>query len=182
MSVNIRATGWDDILGDIVVKGSGSNDPTWASLVRGIYAYQFSASVMNECWVTLHVGHDYKPGTNVYLHVHWTRVGTNTGTCRWGFEYSVAKGYNQQAFPTTTTVYFEQAAHATSLTHQIAEIDVGDTIPSTNIEPDSIILVRVFRDAAHVNDTLTDASFLLLCDAHYQTDRDCTPNKNYPFS
>ncbi len=170
-------SGWYDEKCEITLKGSGVNNPTWATFLSGISAYSFSASTMNEAWINIHINHDYKPGTNVYLHTHWSTTGTNTGTCRWGFEYTVAKGHNQQNFPATTTVYAEQAAQGTAYRHMITEISLGNSIPSTNIEPDSIIMVRVFRDAAHVNDTLTDASFLIFADAHYETDRHASKNK-----
>lgn len=174
-------SGWYDEKGDVVVKGSGVNDPTWAIFRNGLYAYQFSATAMKEIWINFHINHDYKPGTKIYLHVHWSTAGTNTGVCRWGFEYSVSKGHNQEVFPASTTVYVNQAAQGTAYRHMIAEISLSDAIPSTSIEPDSVIMVRVFRDAADVADTLTDASYMIFADCHYETDRHSTKNKSPNF-
>jgi hypothetical protein len=137
---------------------------------------------MNEVWAVYHVKHDYAPGTVMYSHTHWTTLGVNTGVVRWGFEYTVAKGYTQQVFPATTTVYKELAASGTPLMHMISEVAVGDAIPAANLEPDSLILMRVFRDAANAADTCTDTAFLLLADLHYQSDRVHTLNKNFPFA
>ena len=169
--------GWRDMVGDIVVRGSGSNDPTWTAFRSSLYAYQFSHTVMKEVWVSFHVQHDYAPGTPIYLHAHWSTAGTNAGVVRWGFEYTVAKGHQQQAFPTSTIVYVNQSAQGVAYYHMIAEVSLADTVPSTNLEPDSLILVRVFRDAADVADTCTDPSFLLTVDCHYQCDGISTKNK-----
>ncbi len=165
--------GWRDITSDINVKGTGSNNPSWATIRNGISAYSFSATVMQEAWVNFHINHDYALGTPVYLHVHWVNPGTNTGTVRWGFEYSYAKGHGQEAFPASQTVYVEQAA--SQYTHMIAEISTG--ILDTVLEPDGIIMVRVFRDATHANDTCTDAVALVMSDVHYQASKWATKNK-----
>lgn len=172
-------SGWSDILGEINIKGSGAQDPTWATIRDGLNGYRFSATTTNEIQTQFHIGHDYKPGGSVLIHAHWLTTGTNTGICRWGFEYSAAKGHNQGAgsvFPASTTVYAEEAGVATAYTHHVTEISASITL--TNIEPDSIILCRVFRDAAHANDTLTDTVFLIKADAHYETDRVATLNRN----
>lgn len=173
--------GWDDIRSSFFGArlGQGVNAPTWTVLQGGVYGYTFSASAMNEAWLSFHIPHSYAPGTVLYPHIHWASVGTNTGTVRWGIEYTLAKGYNQQAFPAVTTIYLEQASVATALQHRIVE---SGTIPATNIEPDALIIARVFRDAAHANDTLTDATFCFEVDLHFQISGISTINRNYPFS
>ena len=67
----------------------------------------------------------------------------------------------------------------TAYTHYVTEL--ASSITLTNVEPDSIIMCRVFRDAAHANDTLTDVAFLLKADAHYETDRVSTINRTPNF-
>lgn len=168
--------GWNDIVIDIIVKGSGANDPTWTAFRNGIYTYAFSVTLMKEVWGVLHIEHDYKPGGQVLLHVHWSTAGTDTGTCRWGVEYTIAKGHGQEAFPATATTYLEAAANGTPYTHYVTEMSVS--LPVASVEPDSLILIRTFRDATHVNDTLTDVAYLLKMDVHYETDRFATKNRN----
>lgn len=178
--------GWRDMVGSITLRGTpGANSPSWAALtgMTGIYAYSFAAATMNEVWINFHVDHDYKSGTPIYLHTHWLNAAAtpDTGSVRWGFEYTVAKGHQQQAFAATTTVYVTQACNATRYMHHIAEISLADAVPSTNLEPDSLILCRIFRDAADGADTCTDAVYLLLADCHYQVDRFSTRNKSPNF-
>lgn len=172
------AFGWKDLTSSITVRGSGVNAPSWAAWLGNMYAYSFSASTMQECWLEFHLDHDYAPDTAIHFHTHWLTTGTNTGTCRWGFEYTHAKGHNQANFPATTTIYAEQAYQGTAYRHMITETTA---VTITGLEPDSLILVRIFRDAAHVNDTLTDVAFLLTSDIHYQSTGIATKNKTPNF-
>jgi|LakMenE01Jun11ns_1017448.scaffolds.fasta_scaffold9950467_6 hypothetical protein len=146
-----------------------------------MWAYSFSATVLQQFWTCFHIDHDYAPNTVIYPHVHWFNAAAvpNTGNVRWGFEYVVAKGHSQQAFPLTasTTVYKTQASSATRYMHAIAEVAIGDAIPATNLEPDSLIYMRVFRDAADAADTCTDKVYAFLADLHYQADAFGTLNK-----
>jgi hypothetical protein len=177
--------GWQDLRGNFIGSrlGTGANAPSWTNVVGGIYGYTFGATGSDEIWVTFHIPHDYVPGTVIYIHMHWAPTTTNTGVVRWGIEYSVAKGYSQGVFPATTTTFLEQAGSGTVLQHQIIETTLGNAIPSTNLEPDSLILVRAYRDGSHVNDTYTAGAFGFEVDLHYQSTLDrTTKNKNYPFS
>ena len=170
--------GWRDLTSEINVKGSGANNPSWATFRNGISAYSFSASTMTECWMVFHIDHDYKPGSDMYFHTHWSTTGTNTGVVRWGFEYTVAKGHGQSAFGATQTVYVEQAGSGTAYQHMVAETTA---ISSAEFEVDALILMRIFRDSAHVNDTQTGVAFLFTADCHYQADRFATKNRSPNF-
>ena len=180
----LRQVGWRDLIGDINVRGTaGAATPAWTAIagLGGLFAYEFSATVNKEVWINYHVDHDYAMGTAIYLHTHWlnSAASPNTGTVTWGFEYTLAKGHQQTAFPATETVYATQTCSGTRYMHHIAEISLADAVPGTNIEPDTLILVRIFRDA--VNDTCSDAVHLLLADCHYQADRFSTMNKSPDF-
>lgn len=52
--------------------------------------------------------------------------------------------------------------------HMIGEAALADAISAT--ETDALVCIRVFRDAAHENDTCTDAVMVPLVDLHYQRD------------
>lgn len=178
--------GWNDLVASFIVKAtSGLNNPTWGNLFGGMQGYLFSPGSMNQVWVDFHIVHDIALGTVLYPHIHWTPTTTGTGTVRWGIEYSVAKGHQQTTgsiFPATTTVYIEQNIAAPSQwKHFIAEVDLVDAIPTTNIEPDSMVKVRVFRDATHVNDTYTGDVHAWQADIHYQVATLSTKNKSPNF-
>lgn len=112
--------------------------------------------------------------------MHWSNaaVTPNTGNVIWGFEYTYSRGYNQQAFPATTTITVTQACPATRYQHNIAE--TGE-ITIANLEVDGLILVRAYRDAAAGGDTCTDAVFGHTADIHYQSTGMATKNRAFPF-
>jgi hypothetical protein len=163
------AYGWHDKTSDIVVRGTGPTDPTWAVYRTNLRAYQFS--VGDECWINVHVPHDYVPGTDIYLHVHWSHASASviTGGTTWGFDVSHAKGHNQGAFPATANFTVTQAASPTQYQHMIAEVNVssGGTINGVAIEPDALILVRCYLSANNMS-AATDP-FGHFVDAHYQS-------------
>jgi hypothetical protein len=174
--------GWDDITADLAAgKAVGANAPTWGVFRDGLKAYGFDAGTMNEIWITFHIKHDYAEGTNVYPHVHWApNTTTATGTVRWGFEYTLAKGHDQEAFPASTTVYVEYAFSADKqYQHIISEVADADAFDA--FEADTLVLMRIFRDAAHANDTFADTVYAFTADLHFQADKDVTPNKSPPF-
>ena len=179
--VPLYTEGWDDLTSDLSGgKTAGANVPAWAVFRDGIYSYAFSATLMKEVWITFHVKHDYKVGSNGYVHIHWAPTTTSTGVVRWGFEYSVAKGHDQEAFPASTTVYVN---HTISVDKQYQHIisEIADVDAFDLLETDSLILCRVFRDAANAADTFPDVVSAFTADIHYQADKQFTPNKSPPF-
>ena len=170
--------GWEDLLVLASSAHVGASAPPFATMVGGLDAYRFDdAQVADSLHFAWHITHRYMIGTPLYPHVHWCPTTTNTGVCRWGIEYSAARGYSLDAFTTTTTLYIEQAASGTVGAHQIAEVaDPGLTI--ANCEPDMIIKARVFRDGTHANDTFTGNAFLIAVDLHHQVNRDGTVDRN----
>lgn len=174
--------GWNDLISNFIVKDtSGLNNPTWGTLFGGLQGYLFSTTSMQQVWCDFHIVHDIALNTVLYPHIHWTPTTTDVGVVRWGIEYSVAKGHQQSSgsvFPATTTVYVEQTIGAASQwKHFVAEVSQANAIPATNIEPDSVIKVRVFRDATHANDTYTGDVHAWQADIHYQVATLSTKNK-----
>lgn len=175
--------GWRDLTSAVnAARVTGASEPTFEAFIGTINQYSFSASAMNQVVMNpFHIDHDYMEGTDLFIHIHYATPGTDTGVVRWGLEWTYAKGHGQEAFPSSTTYYLEQAADAVANTHQIVE----GTVPGTDviqgiengIETDGLLICRLFRDAAHANDTCTDKAFALTVDIHYQCDHLATPNK-----
>ncbi len=173
------AFGWRDNIVELKVDSSSPNAPTLEAFRGNILCWKFPAGELTEAHSAWHIDHDYALGTKLYLHIHWSPKTSDTGTVRWGFEYTVAKGHQQQAFPTTTTVYVEQAANGTPYMHYVGEVSEANAVDGAalGIEPDTVILVRVFRDGGHVNDTFEADAFVSFLDLHYQADKATTPYK-----
>lgn len=175
------ALGWRDNIVQLVPQIGNPAAPELNIFRDGIHAYNFAAGQVTEACAYFHVDHDYAMGTAIYPHVHWAIQTSATGTIRWGVEYTIAKGHQQMAFGETQTVYVEQVCTGTPYLHHVAEVNLANAIPGTDIEPDTLILCRFFRDGSHPNDTLADDAFVFCVDMHYQADRATTPNKTAPF-
>jgi hypothetical protein len=172
--------GWADIVAELYTRTSPQ--AAGVNLFRnGIYLYEFDAAELREAFSNFHIPHAWKPGTMVYPHMHYSVNTASSGVVRWGFEYTLARrndSTGQTAFPATTTIYVEQTIAANSdHTHFVCEAAEGNGIPGTNLEVDAMILMRVFRDAEHVNDTFPDSAFGITVDLHIEVDRASTPNR-----
>lgn len=178
---NNNALGWRDNIIEMKVDSSSPNAPTLNPFRGGIHAWTFPPNEMTEAHAAWHIDHDYALNTPLYFHVHWATASADIGTVRWGFEYTIAKGHQQQAFPVPSFVYIEQATTGTPYMHMIAELSEANAISGAGIEPDTVIQVRLFRDGANVADTLNQPVFGLFLDMHYQADHTTTPNKSPPF-
>lgn len=176
--------GWRDLVMGFDSR-TGPNAATLTNFRGGIYLYAFDASMPQEVFATAHIDHDYEYGSALYPHIHFTVDTANTGTVRWGFEYTVAQRHDGAVshftFGPTTTVYAEHVINGTAYTHYVAEVGDADAIPGANIDIDTVILFRIFRDANHVNDTFVDPVFGFTADLHYRANRNATPNKVAPF-
>jgi len=179
LDVRTRA-GWRDNIIEITLR-NGPSEPQLSAFRGGIMLPAFVHTDVQSGYGNFHVDHDYKMGTALYPHIHWTTDCDMMGTVRWGIEYTLAKGHSQMAFGEPITVYVEQECDGTPYKHYVAEVSDQDAIPGLNIEPDTIILCRVFRDATHPNDTLDNQVFGICLDMHYQVAQAATPRKRPDF-
>jgi len=174
--------GWKDMTANMSSgRGTGASAPSWAAFRGNIEALEFSAGTMNEVFITFHPNHDIIEGENFYPHIHWSPNGTGTGTVRWGIEYSIAKGFDQEAFPEPTTIYVEHEITTNSqYRHLISEVTDAQAIPMPEV--DSLVLLRIFRDAAHANDDFASTVFGLTADLHYRSGKFNTVGKRPDFN
>lgn len=177
--------GWNDLVQDVLVR-SGANSPSPTVFIGGITAYEFSPTTMNECFVNFHMRHDYIDGTMVYPHVHWSHNTDSAGVVRWGFEYTMARRNDSTGvvtFGATQTLYIEHTVTlGETYQHHVNEAADGLGIDGTILEPDALILCRVFRDATSPNDTYPDPIHLLTVDIHYECHTLATPLRTPPFN
>lgn len=173
---------WRDEKASFLIRSIGSKySPDWGVLFGEFEGIIFPASRLTQVWVNYHIDHDIALETKLYPHVHWMPTDDRSGIVRWGFEYTIAKGHGQSAFfQTTKTVYVNQAIPANSrFKHMIAEVSDADAILSSEIEPDSVVMMRVFRDGG--NDTYARGVHAWQADLHYQVARIGTVNKSPNF-
>lgn len=186
-SLGTPTFGWRDIIGKVTVKAIGANDPVWSVFRGSIYAYKYSNAIMNETWQDFHIPHDYLPGSDLYIHVHWAQIVADTGgggavpgQAKWYFDISYADGHGTAGgaadpFVAPITQSVIQQGSTTQYGHLIAEVAFtnagGDAthFDRATIQPDGIVMCRTYRDAADGADTLNQNPFLLFVDIHYQS-------------
>ena len=175
------AEGWrDNVVMLNLGQSGGVKEPDFVDFVGTMKQWAFDSATMEEMYVNFHIDHDYAPGTAVFTHIHWAPSDATTGVVRWGLEMSIAKGHSQEPFSAVTTYYMEQEAGGIDRLHNVAEVATG-ILGGGVIEPDTMLMCRIFRDAAHANDTYSADAFGLCVDLHYQVDRNSTPQKSPDF-
>ena len=193
---------WHDLLGQIVVKGASAlTSPEFVVYRGGVYQYRFSndAASGREAFINFHIPHDYVPGTDMYIHVHWSQIVVDTGgtagvpgVAKWYFDISYADGYGTPGgaadpFIAPITQSVTQQGSTTQYGHMIAEVAFtnagGDAthLDRATIQVDGNILVRIYRDSDDVADTLDQHPFVHFVDIHYQSTCIGTKDKNSPF-
>lgn len=156
---------WNDIIMPISNLKLGVTQPAWTLIVGSIYGYVFEDAKTEEVHGCNEVFHDYKEGSDIYAHAHWSPTTTNTGTVRFGLEYAW-RNVGEDGM-TTNTVYAEQAASGTIGMHQLVEFPA---ISGTGKKVGSNFCLRFFRDGSHTNDTFTGGAFVPTIGFHYQSD------------
>jgi hypothetical protein len=162
--------------------GKGASAPDLAELRDGIFLNAFDGAgvTTEQGFSEIHILHGMKPNTTPTMHIHWTHNNaTPTGNVKWFIDYTVAKGYGEGTFAAPTTISTVQAA-GVQYTHHITDDD-DMPISATNIEPDSVLLIRIYRDPTDSEDTFGDDAFLIHADMHYERDRIGSPQRNRPF-
>lgn len=174
--------GWRDLLSTITVEETGgANRPTFVTYLGGIKQYRFSNN--DQVWTEFHLPHDYAPGTEIFIHAHWSHIASNvvSGGVTWGFEMTYAKGHDQAAWhsPVTTTV--QQNASTVQYQHMIAETQAsgGALLVTGDLEPDGVILARVYVSANDMSPSTLP--FLHYVDIHYQSTGMATKQKSPNF-
>ncbi len=181
MRLDNTATVWNDLMvfPDATTKG-GSNPPEWGTALmknaggtsKGVYLWMFASNQEEELHFTIQLPHDYKVGTDIHPHVHWTTVaGIPSGTnVVWGLEYTlIAIG---GSFPNTVTILAnslipECNPPAGTGQHLISPFS---PVSGAGLGISSILVCRLFRATGDVSDTFPNAVGLLGFDIHYEQD------------
>jgi hypothetical protein len=143
----------------------GSTPPAFAAFLGGIYTFRFDAGSADEVHGAVELQHDYREGSNLVFHVHWSPSTTNTGNIVWGVEYTVQNPNGVFAAPTTVAMT-PAAASGTVARHQLNNIV---TITGTGLKIGAILAFRLYRQNGGT-DTFTGNAFLHSVGIHYECD------------
>ena len=173
-------TFWDDLRVPLTGTNKGTlRIPDFAQFLddgsssTGVFSYLFDKTADEELHFAVQVPHDWKIGTDLKAHVHWSPMvdGAADKVVSWGLEYSVVKigaifsdtiiAYGNTSLPNETLV---------AKTHYLTAL--GDIDMSSVDSVSSMIICRVFRDATGtgLTDDYDNDAALLEVDFHYQKD------------
>lgn len=183
--------GFNDLLGDQFSKNTGATKPALVAYNGVVNAWQFAAG--DEAFLSFHIPHDYIPGTDIHLHIHWSHIGTlvTGGTLTFKSTSIYSKGHNQAAFTSSPAVgTFTGDASTTQYQHIISEVQFSASSPSglqidtDLLEPDGVIELTLEMDA---NDMTVSgggipAPFIHYVDIHFESDTIMTHEKVAPFT
>ena len=170
--------GFADILGDQFSKNTGGTKPILTSYNGVINGWLFGAG--DEAFISYHIPHDYVAGSDIFLHIHWSHIGTlvTGGTVTFKATSIYAKGHNQAAFqsvPATGT--FVGNASTTQYQQILTEAQysasspTGIQVDSDLLEPDGVIELTLEVDANNI--TVSGGGvpdiFVHFVDIHYQS-------------
>lgn len=192
----LKIDGWRDIIGDITPRALGGAAPAFTAFRGGnILSYAYDVNdVVDQ--IVFHMPHDYVPGTDIYLHIHWGHNGTAiSGTFTTTVYATYCKGFNQSGnvFGAEITTTISEAV--TSLTthpkfsHNVKEVKLSTSggsaalLDTDKLEVDGLIIVtlKVTAIPTITGSATSNLPYIFTSDIHYQSNSGATENKAYPF-
>jgi len=183
---------WAAIPGQLAIDAAGTNAPTQAAFIGGsVRRWAFSAG--DKADFEFPIPHDYAPGTDIFVRVHWAHNGTTTvGSFIGTFVYTYAKAHNQAIFAAEKTVSCTYATVNIATTpryqHRIEDTALSSAGGSASLldnallEPDGVIGMNYTQTTIP---TITGGSpnepFVLLVNIMYQSTGIGTKQKEIPF-
>lgn len=167
---------WADIIGDISPKTTGAGTPVRTNYNGNIAGFAFVANDIVD--LVFHMPHDYVPGSDIFLHVHWSHNGTAiTGNVVFTHYSTYAKGHNQANFPAevTGTITYNTTNIATTpqYRHRVDELQLSTAggsasmLNTTDLEVDGLVLITLKLTTLP---TITGGNlFIHTADLHYQS-------------
>lgn len=184
---------WRDLSGVLTPDPAGTDAPAVLAFRTPVRAYFFDTGDVMDC--CFHLPHDYVPGTDMLIHVHWSHDNTAiTGNVQFvlGSTYAKRSTGTAQIFNAAKTHTITYATVDITTTpryvHRVDEIaisgasDSGTQYDRTVFEVDGVLLVRV---TVPTIPTMTGGTTtripVFYVDLHYQSTNSGTKNNASPF-
>jgi len=154
---------YDDIIIQAANLRVGTTPPTFATFQDSIYGIKFINAQTDIVYGAFEIPHDYKEGTDLTIHLHWSPDSTDTGNCVWDMRYTIAAVNG--TFGSEVTRSFTQAGSGTINAHQL--VNANAVISGSGVVIGTIIAFALSRPAG---DAFTGDAFLHSVGVHYQID------------
>ena len=154
---------WKDLIIQAGNLRTGATPPSFGVFSGVLYQVRFDNGTEDVVYGSFELQHDYKEGTNLKVHVHWSPSNTDAGNIQWGFDYAVANANGAFSAVTSLTIT-PVAGGGTANVHKLSTLG---TIPGTGRKIGDIITFRLYRSAT---DTFGGNAFLHSVGVHYEAD------------
>lgn len=164
--------GHKDLIGDVSAKVTGLTSPTLHNFQGNFRGWFYKPG--NRADITYHIPHDYAPGTNLYMHVHWAYNGAKIdGFLNMTHHVAYSKGGKQMIFGKEIPInVIVDCTDMEPLIHNIADVQISDVsnpllLDTSLIEPDGIITnCFIINDIPKIDGDI--AMPMIICvDIHY---------------
>jgi hypothetical protein len=148
------------------VQGS-TNVPDFLMFKGNTYIYAFDDSTMEQVFLTMQLPHSRKDDSMILPHFHFSNKDSlNNGTVRFCNEITCSNVYGVFSDNVNLCVN-TYIAPTQEYTHYMSDmIHIENSLKAS-----AICTIRVYRDAANVEDTFPDDIYLLEYDIHYIIDK-----------
>ena len=177
--LNGSATSFSDlVVNPYTALNNGTTKPNWTLFVDpNMYTWEFIDGASNkELFFIVQLPHDYKEGSTIYPHVHWSsKVAAGTQRIKWVLTYQWVNHTENFAATSSgsasgyTLAGANPSRSVNAYEHVITPL--GSGIDGTGKKISSILMCRLYRDGSDTtNDNFTGSGFLLSFDFHYEID------------
>ncbi len=176
---------WKDLIG-IEDSDAGGSAPTLKAYVDEVDQLAFNAG--DALRYKFHIPHDYVPGTDLFVHVHFSHLRTDVtgGTADFEFKCIYSKGHGQEQFgasqinvPIVAPVSLLPRFHSLTEVQLSAAGGAGGLLDTDAIEVDGLILAHFEYATNNITGTIGPQPdvFVHTVDIHYQSSNIGTKDK-----
>lgn len=180
--LNGSATTWNDlVVNPSTARNNGGLVPSWSAFVSpNVFTWFFADAANNEVDFSVQMPHNYKEGSTIYPHVHWSStVAPGLKRVKWVMDYQWVNFGDSYNSTTSNSVYGSQlavidASSVNAYQHVITPMNTNGEastgIPGTGKKVSSILLCHFYRQGGDAADTFDGLAALLSIDFHYEID------------
>lgn len=131
-----------------------------------LYAFTDSGDV-NEIFCRFEIPHDYKAGTDLRPHIHWSPSISTSGNVEWSLDLII--GDDDTPFLSCCGHKAVDAVVSADVYHSCEFSPfIPGSVSGHTIQPGAIMLARLYRDSGADSDTYDGDARLLSFGIHYQ--------------
>lgn len=182
---------WRDMEGPIIAAFTGANRPVLTTYDGEIEEFAFDANDHYSI-IKYHIPHDYVPGSDLFIHSHWSHNGTDiSGQLVIDHRFTYAKGHGRGEFHAekalVQTIGSLNITNTPTKLHRIDEIQFStpggsaSQIDTDLLEPDGLIVLHFNVPTIPTVTGGAAKPFIHYVDVHYQSTSIGTKQKSPDF-